>query len=427
MGDEKSEIVMATRDRERHHELLIPVADSPDLDIASKPSSSSSASSSHHSGHEIALSAKEIDVAEWKGDILAVGVTHKDMTKDDSKRFENSLLKNLDAKLGGHLSEASSEEDFTGKPCQSLVLRVLGHGAKRIDFIGLGKSATNTYAIAAAAKNAQASDVGIVLTSTGSTSNESKLNIASTIASEIVLGTYEDNRFKSDSNKPVLKSVDILGFGTGPQLDNKLKYAEDVSSAVIFGKELLNSPANVLTPVVLAEEATKIASTYSDVFSATILNAEQCKELKMGSYLGDAAASKNPPHFIHLCYKPPSGPIKAKLSAAFIEAQLKSLLFAAGILAAGGTVISFKKFDSFLYSNGLKDDKKTSDKLATNGKRIVQKKGGLKALQVLASFLLSHMGKTGAKDLLTMIVVAVSLAFMHTQIGLLNPSISISF
>jgi leucyl aminopeptidase len=65
---------------------------------------------------------------------------------------------------------------------------------------------------------------------------------------------------------------------------------------------------------VLAEEATKIASTYSDVLSATILNAEQCKELKMGSYLGVAAASANPPHFIHLCYKPPSGPTKAKLA-----------------------------------------------------------------------------------------------------------------
>uniref|UniRef100_A0A6N2MX88 Uncharacterized protein n=1 Tax=Salix viminalis TaxID=40686 RepID=A0A6N2MX88_SALVM len=53
MGDEKSEIVMASRDRERDRELLIPVADSPDLDIASKPSSSSSASSSHHSGREV--------------------------------------------------------------------------------------------------------------------------------------------------------------------------------------------------------------------------------------------------------------------------------------------------------------------------------------------------------------------------------------
>ncbi|KAB5552308.1 hypothetical protein DKX38_009619 [Salix brachista] len=237
----------------------------------------------------------DIDVGEWKGDILAVGVTEKDMTKDDNKRFENSLLKNLDTKLGGHLSEASSEEDFTGKPGQSMVLRVPGHGAKRIGFIGLGKSAANAYAfhnfceaIAAAAKNAQANN--------------------------------------SDSNKPGLKSVDILGFGTGPQLDKKLKYAEDVSSAVIFGKELLNSPANVLTRVVLAEEATKIASTYNDVFSSTILNAEQCKEVKMGSYLGVAAASENPPHFIHLCYKPPSGPIKAKLSSVFTEAQLSTTL-----------------------------------------------------------------------------------------------------
>jgi leucyl aminopeptidase len=34
----------------------------------------------------------------------------------------------------------------------------------------------------------------------------------------------------------------------------------------------------------------------------------------MGSYLGVAAASANPPHFIHLCYKPSSGPVKAKLA-----------------------------------------------------------------------------------------------------------------
>ena len=34
----------------------------------------------------------------------------------------------------------------------------------------------------------------------------------------------------------------------------------------------------------------------------------------MGSYLGVTAASANPPHFIHLCYKPPNGPIKAKLA-----------------------------------------------------------------------------------------------------------------
>lgn len=63
-----------------------------------------------------------------------------------------------------------------------------------------------------------------------------------------VLGTYEDNRYKSDSKKAALKAVDILGLGTGPEIEKKLKYAEDLASAIIFGKELVNSPANVLTP-----------------------------------------------------------------------------------------------------------------------------------------------------------------------------------
>ncbi|KAL0015471.1 hypothetical protein SO802_002540 [Lithocarpus litseifolius] len=48
MGDDKSAIVMASREREKDRELLIPVAD--DDVSSSKPSSSSS--SSHHSGRE---------------------------------------------------------------------------------------------------------------------------------------------------------------------------------------------------------------------------------------------------------------------------------------------------------------------------------------------------------------------------------------
>lgn len=49
MGDDKSTIVMASRERDRDRELLIPVADSGDE--SSKPSSSSS--SSHHAGREV--------------------------------------------------------------------------------------------------------------------------------------------------------------------------------------------------------------------------------------------------------------------------------------------------------------------------------------------------------------------------------------
>ncbi|KAF5205420.1 Leucine aminopeptidase 2 protein, partial [Thalictrum thalictroides] len=269
---------------------------------------------------KIVFSGKDVDLVQWKGDILAVGVTEKDMAKDQDSKFENLVLRNLDTKLGGLLAEASSEEDFTGKTGQSTVLRLPGLGSKRIGLIGLGQaSSTAAYrslgeAVAAAAKAAHASDVAVALASSEGLSDDLKLTTASAIASGTILGLYEDNRFKSESKKPLLKSLDILGLGNGPELEKKLKYVSDVCSGVIFGKELVNAPPNVLTPGVLAEEASKIASMYSDVLTSTILDAEQCKELKMGSYLGVAAASSNPPHFIHLCYKPSSGPVNAKLA-----------------------------------------------------------------------------------------------------------------
>ncbi|GMP63954.1 hypothetical protein CsSME_00025434 [Camellia sinensis var. sinensis] len=63
----------------------------------------------------------------------------------------------------------------------------------------------------------------------------------------------------------------------------------------------------------------------------------------MGSYLGVAAASANPPHFIHLCYKPPSGPVKAKLALVG-----KGLTFDSGgynIKTGPGCIIELMKSD----------------------------------------------------------------------------------
>ena len=57
MGDEKSSMVMANRDRDR--ELLIPVGDSGDEGASSKPSPSSS-SSVHHAGREVMIPSSSI-------------------------------------------------------------------------------------------------------------------------------------------------------------------------------------------------------------------------------------------------------------------------------------------------------------------------------------------------------------------------------
>ncbi|KAG6532866.1 leucine aminopeptidase 1-like [Zingiber officinale] len=299
---------------------------------------------------QIIFAAKEVDSVEWEGDILTVAVSENDMKKDQDSKFVNLILKKLDEKLSGLLAEASAEEDFSGKSGQSTVLRLPGLGFKRIGLLGLGSSSSKVSAyrgigeaVAAVAKVAQASNAAVCLASSDGLSEESKVIAASAIASGTVLGVFEDNRFKSDTKKPLLKTVDIIGFGSGSELDQKLKYATDVCSGVIFGIELVNAPANVLTPGVMAEEASKIAASYSDVLTATILDVEQCKELKMGSYLGVAAASSNAPHFIHLCYKPPGGDVKRKLAIVG-----KGLTFDSGgynIKTGPGCSIELMKFD----------------------------------------------------------------------------------
>lgn len=297
---------------------------------------------------KLSFTAKDTDVAEWKGDLLAVAVTEKDVARDGESRFQNPILSALDSKLGGLLADASFEEDFTGKVGQSTVLRIAaGIGSKRVALLGLGASASGPAAfkslgeaVAAAAKSAQAAHVAVVL---ASSQGLPSLNTASAIVTGTVLGTFEDTRYKSESKKTSLKSVDIIGLGTGPEVEKKLKYAGDVSSGILLGRELVNSPANVLTPGVLAEEASTIASTFSDVFTAKILDAEQCKELKMGSYLAVAAASANPPHFIHLHYKPPTGPVNVKLALVG-----KGLTFDSGgynIKTGPGCMIELMKFD----------------------------------------------------------------------------------
>lgn len=137
---------------------------------------------------KICFLAKAVDVVEWKGDILAVAVTEKDMSKDENSKFENPILKKLDSHLGGLLAEASFEEDFKGKAGQSTVLRLPGLGSKRVGLIGLGNSALTVSAfkglgeaVAAAAKAAQASEIAVVLASSDSLSAESKLSSASAI------------------------------------------------------------------------------------------------------------------------------------------------------------------------------------------------------------------------------------------------------
>lgn len=41
----------------------------------------------------------------------------------------------------------------------------------------------------------------------------------------IVIGIFDDNRYRSDPKLTVLQSVDVLGLGSGPDVDKKTRFA----------------------------------------------------------------------------------------------------------------------------------------------------------------------------------------------------------
>ncbi|KAI8029465.1 ABC transporter D family member 1 [Camellia lanceoleosa] len=89
---------------------------------------------------------------------------------------------------------------------------------------------------------------------------------------------------------------------------------------------------------------------------------------------------------------------------------LKTILLATAVVVAGGTAAYLRSSycgerpDHFGHYNGLCDNKEQLEKVVGNGnivkKSRQKKKGGLKSLQVLASILLSRMGRIGARDFL---------------------------
>ncbi|CAM6081800.1 unnamed protein product [Calypogeia fissa] len=197
--------------------------------------------------------------------------------------------------------------------------------------------------IATAAKPAKATSAAVVIANPPELSPEAKVSAASAITSGAVLGSFEELRFKSDSKNPVLNSIEIFGLGSGPELEEKLSQTVKLASGVMFAKQLVNAPPNVLIPSVLADEAENLAAEFSDVLTAKILDEEACKELKMGSYLGVPIASTNPPKFIHLQYKPPTGEVKTKLAIVG-----KGLTFDSGgynLKTGAGSIIELMKFD----------------------------------------------------------------------------------
>jgi leucyl aminopeptidase len=265
------------------------------------------------------IRATATSLLEWTGDVLAVGIL------ENEPKLTEDLAK-LDQQLAGTIKELIEEEAFKGKSGTTTMTRVGGNTSiKKIALVGLGKSedlSLDTWRNGAAAIARLATKqktLGIALP----LGTETPDAIAQAMTEGILLALHQDNRYKSEAEdkQPKLESIDLLGLTGG---EAGIKKAETIISGVILARELVNSPANEVTPETMAQTAQQLASEYG--LAIEILEKEDCEKFEqgMGAYLGVAQASDLPPKFIHLTYKPETTP---KRKVAIVG---KSLTFDSG-------------------------------------------------------------------------------------------------
>ncbi len=253
------------------------------------------------------IKATATKLLDWTGGLLAVGVLEGETESGD--------LAKLDEQLAGTISELIADEEFEGKSGSSAVSRVGGgNSVRKIALIGLGKAEDlklDTWRSAAAAIARLATKektLGISLP-LGSQSPEI---LAQTLTEAIILALHQDNRFKSEpeDKKPKLETIELIGLAGQ---EKAISQAEIVASGVILARELVNAPANEVTPVTMAQTAQELAKEYG--LEIKILEQVDCENFEqgMGAYLGVGQASDIPPKFIHLTYKP-SGTAKRKVA-----------------------------------------------------------------------------------------------------------------
>src|ERR1022692_1714958 len=118
-------------------------------------------------------------------------------------------------------------------------------------------------------------------------------DFASAAIEGAILGDFEPDRYKTGDDK---KSLDGFALaGDTPGLDAAVERGRVLGEAQNFARDLVNEPANRLTPLGMAEAAHKMAAEFG--LECEVLDRDAMEKLGMGSLLGVALGSEPMPSF----------------------------------------------------------------------------------------------------------------------------------
>jgi len=286
-----------------------------------------------------AVEFSSVTADAFAGDAVVLFLKAQEDGKDALPEL-SSTGEALDKVLEGAISTYIAEQEFSAKEGTSASFPVFGKSVKRVVLVGLGSSSSVDWRAAGAAaagdlKSLKAGSVGFSWAEGVQTQS---------LVEGVLLGLHSDKRFQGSKTPDKEKApkgpakLEMLGF---PAEDDALaERAHAVASGVIFARELVNGPANIVDPLNLAGTAVDMAQRLG--LSAKVLNEKECEELGMGSFLAVSRASNLGARLIHLTYSP-EGEVKRKIGIVG-----KGLTFDSGgynLKAGAGSMIEMMKFD----------------------------------------------------------------------------------
>ena len=214
----------------------------------------------------------------------------------------------LDRRRRGAVKALWAQAEFKAESGQVAVLPAGRKG--RVVVVGLGdakKVSSGTLksafaAAAAAAATAQCTNAAVALPD----GVEAKL-AAAAISEGCLLSAYNEQLYRTGKRRRETKPLDRVTIFAGEAdlaaVRSAVTRGEAFAAATNFVRDLVNQPANRLTPRLLAREAKSIAAA-SSLVSCTVFGERELAKRKMNGILGVGRGSEEESQFIQLEYKP---------------------------------------------------------------------------------------------------------------------------
>ena len=211
----------------------------------------------------------------------------------------------IDRAAGGAITRAIAASRFKGGPEDALsVLAPAGLNASRVLLLGLGKpdkidrQAAERFGgrILAQLQNSGES-VASVLVDTIAGAAVGAPEMAALIAHGARLRAWRFDKYRTrekPEEKPSLKKLTLLVADTA-EAKRLYQPLDRLADGVLFTRELVSEPANVIYPETLAAEAQRLSDFGVDV---EVLGVKEMRKLGMGSLLGVGQGSAHEPRLV---------------------------------------------------------------------------------------------------------------------------------